>query len=54
MKITPKPKIKTSDLHIRISPKNYDALKKVALIRGSSLTNIIEEYITQLEVYHNL
>lgn len=54
MKLQPRPRIKTNDLHIRLSLKNYEALKKVSLIRNTSITSVIEEYINQLEVYHKL
>ena len=54
MKLQPRPRIKTNDLHIRISSRNYEALKKVSLIRNTSITSVIEEYINQLEVYHKL
>jgi hypothetical protein len=31
MKFKTKPRIKTSDLHMRLNPKNHDILKKVCL-----------------------
>ena len=54
MRLKPKPKIKTSDLHIRLTPKNHEILKKVSLIQDKTITNIIEEYIIKLETHHHL
>ena len=45
MRLKPKPRIKTSDLHIRLTPKNHEILKKVSLLKDATITNIIEEYI---------
>jgi ribosomal protein S17E len=47
-------KIKTSDLHIRLSDKNHKTLKTISSLTNKSITNIIEEYITKLEEKHNL
>ena len=54
MRLKPKPRIKTSDLHIRLTPKNHEVLKKVSLIQDKTITNIIEEYIIKLETHHQL
>ena len=54
MRLKPKPRIKTSDLHIRLTPKNHEILKKVSLLKDATITNIIEEYISTLEVHHQL
>ena len=47
-------KIKTNDLHIRLSDKNHKVLKTVSSMNNKKITNIIEEYITKLEEKHNL
>jgi hypothetical protein len=52
MKLRPKPRIKTCDLHIRLSPKNHNVLKKISMLKDTTITNVIEEYISILEKEH--
>jgi len=54
MKLTPKPKTKNSDLHIRLSDTNHNTLRKLALLKSTTITQIIEEHISSLQNYHNI
>ena len=54
MKLTPRPKLKDSDLHIRLSKQKHDTLRKICLIKNTTITNIIEEHILSLESFHNI
>jgi hypothetical protein len=54
MKILPRPKTKNSDLHIRLSLANHDTLRKISLLKNTTITKIIEEHINTLQSYHNI
>ncbi len=54
MKLTPRPKLKDSDLHIRLSKSKHDTLRKICLLKNISITSLIESHITSLEQHHNI
>jgi hypothetical protein len=54
MKLTPRPKLKNSDLHIRISDSNHNTLRKLAMLKATTITEIIEEHISTLKAHHNI
>lgn len=54
MRIKPKPKTKTCDLHIRLTKENHDVLKKISLLKETTITNLIEDFISRLEVKHSI
>lgn len=54
MRLKPKPRTKTCDLHIRLTKQKHDVLKKVSLLKETTITNLIEEYINKLETKHEI
>ena len=54
MRIKQKPRTKTCDLHIRLSKENHEVLKKISSLKETTITNLIEAYISELEVKHSI
>ncbi len=54
MKLTPKVKTKTEDLHIRISKQKREQLNKLCLLNNTSITTIFEQQIERLSEYHKI
>lgn len=54
MKLTPKVKTKTEDLHIRISKQKREQLIKLCTLKGISITTMFEQQIQNLAEYHKI
>jgi hypothetical protein len=54
MRLTPRPKLKGTDLHIRLNATQHETLKKISMLKNTTMTKIIEEHISQLKAHHNL
>jgi|LakMenE01Jun11ns_1017448.scaffolds.fasta_scaffold5182446_1 hypothetical protein len=54
MKLTPRPRLKTSDVHLRINKNHREMLNKICVIKETTITQLFEKYIQEVAQHHNI
>lgn len=54
MKLTPKPKTKTNDIHLRVSKQKREELNKICFVKECTITKLFENYIQDLANFYKI
>ena len=54
MKLTPRPRTKTNDVHLRIAKHKRDLLDKLCVVKNITITQLFEKHIEDLAQHHKI